>query len=129
MIYVLDASALMAVISGERGAERVLAADRGSEISIVNVSEVMTTVVERGGDPWIVTRLLEDMGLRTRSFREWHAIEVAKLRPATKPFGLGFGDRACLAQGRASGRPVLTGDHDWAKLDIGIEIELFREKR
>ena len=129
MIYVLDASALMAVISGERGAERVLAVDRRSEISIVNVSEVMTTVVERGGDPWIVTQLLNDMSLWTRSFREWHAVEAAKLRPSTKPFGLGFGDRACLAQARASGWTVLTGDHEWAKLDVGIRIEMFREKR
>ena len=118
----------MAVILGERGAEFVQAADRGSEISIVNVSEVMSTICERGGDPAKVDALIARMGLRVRAFRDWHATEVARLRPLTKAFGLGFGDRACLAQGIASERTILTGDRDWLKFDVGVEIELFRHR-
>ena len=129
MSYVFDASALMAVITAEAGTEFVQAAARGSEMSIVNVSEVMSTVCERGGDPTKVDELIARLGLRVRGFHDWHAAEVARLRPLTKPFGLGFGDRACLAQGIASEQPVLTGDRDWLRFDAGVRVELFRHRR
>lgn len=129
MIYVLDASALMAIILDERGADVVRQAGRGSEISIINVAEVMSIVAERGGDPWKVDKFIIEMGLRVRAFREGHAAEVARLRPLTKHLGLGFGDRACLAQGIASKWPILTGDHDWAKLDLGLDVRLIRDRR
>lgn len=119
----------MAVILDERGADVVRQADRGSEISIVNVAEVMSTVAERGDRPEKVELAIAEMGLRIRAFRDAHALEVARLRPLTKHLGLGFGDRACLAQGRMSEHPILTGDHDWAKLDLGLDIRLIRERR
>ena len=37
-----------------------------------------------------------------------------------------LGDRACLAQGRISGEPVLTTDRAWNNLDLGVEIRVVR---
>lgn len=125
-MFVLDASAVIAVLLGEDGAEFVINRMRGAEMSIVNVGEVLTRAVEGGADPGETLRILETYQFRTRAFREAHAIEAARLRPATKPFGLGFGDRACLVQGMFSAKPILTGDRDWIKLDLGLDIRLIR---
>lgn len=129
-MYVLDASALMAVLLAEKGADVVIPHLRGAEISIVNVCEVLTKAVEQGADVDVVQRTLDSYGFRTRAFRDAHARHSALLRPMTKAFGLGFGDRACLVQGMFSGMPILTGDQDWMKLDLdpalGIDIRLIR---
>lgn len=129
MIYVLDASALMAVILEEPGADVVLGAERDSEINILNVGEVMTSVVERGGDPMRVYALINQLRLRVRAYREYHAIEGAKIRPLTRRLGLGIGDRTCLVQGISSNRPVLTGDRKWLELDLPVEVHLIRPNR
>lgn len=39
---------------------------------------------------------------------------------------LSFGDRACLALGKALGLSVLTADRKWHDLDIGVDIRLIR---
>jgi PIN domain nuclease of toxin-antitoxin system len=46
------------------------------------------------------------------------------LSPAT--FGLSLGDRACLALARMRRLPAVTADRAWARLDLGIAIELVR---
>ncbi|PVE58862.1 hypothetical protein DC429_00070 [Arthrobacter sp. TPD3018] len=129
-MYVLDTSALLAVLLAEKGAEAVAPHLRGAEVSITNVCEVLTKAVEHGADVDVVQRTLDSYGFRTRAFRDAHARQSALLRPLTKPLGLGFGDRACLMQGIFSGMPILTGDQDWMKLDLdpalGIDVRLIR---
>jgi len=129
-MYVLDASAILAVLQGEDGADVVAPHLRDAEVSIINVGEVLAKAVEQGGDVDVVQAILRSYGFRTRAFREAHARQSALLRPVTKQLGLGFGDRACLVQGMFSERPILTADRDWLKLDLdpmlGIDIRLIR---
>ena len=125
-MFVLDASAVMAVLLNENGAENVAPHLRGGHISIINLAEVLAKAAEEGGDVDVVQRTLETYNMRVRAFRHAHALEAARLRPLTKRFGLGFGDRACLAQGIFSELPILTGDKDWAQLDVGLDIRLIR---
>ena len=129
-MYVLDASALLAVLLDEDGADVVAPHLRGAEVSIINVCEVLTKAAEQGGDIDSVQRILDSFGFRTRGFRDAHARQSARLRPLTKRFGLSFGDRACLVRGMFSGRPILTGDRDWKKIDfdpaLGIDIRMIR---
>jgi ribonuclease VapC len=40
--------------------------------------------------------------------------------------GLSFGDRACLALAKSLVAPALTADRSWARLDLGIAIEVIR---
>ena len=54
------------------------------------------------------------------------AVLVAGMVAKTAPLGLSFADRACLALGKFRGVAVLTGDQDWPKQDLGIQIELIR---
>jgi PIN domain nuclease of toxin-antitoxin system len=129
-MYVLDASAILAVLLDEQGAAKVIPHLRDAEVSIVNVAEVLAKAAEKGADVDLTQDALDQFGFRTCDFRNAHARQSALLRPMTKAFGLGFGDRACIVQGMFSGRPILTGDRDWLKLDfdpaLGIDIRLIR---
>lgn len=125
-MFVLDASALLALLLGESGAEQVAAVVRGSEISIVNLCEVVTKLAEGGADPDAVYGIAVSYGVRVQSFREAHAIEAARLRPLTKHLGLSLGDRACLAQARSAALPILTSDTRMAAVDIGLDIRMIR---
>ncbi len=125
-MVVLDSSAVLALLLEERGAERVAAAMRQSEMSIVNMSEVVTKIAEAGGDPDETFGIVVSYGVRVQAFREAHAIEVARLRPLTKHLGLSLGDRACLALGKSSGLPILTADGGMARADVGLDIRMIR---
>jgi len=125
-MVVLDSSAILALLLAENGAEMVEQAIRGAEVSIVNLCEVFTKTAEAGGDIKATGAILLSYGIKVRAFHDAHAIEAARLRPLTMHLGLSLGDRACLAQGHISVKPVLTADRQMAKADIGIDIRLIR---
>lgn len=126
MSHVLDASALLALLKQEPGAERVAAIISGSSISAVNLSEVAAKLAERGADQAAITTMLGAMGFTVIGFSHDLGIETGMLRPATRHLGLSFGDRACLATALAAGLPVMTSDRNWAALDLDVEIEVIR---
>jgi PIN domain nuclease of toxin-antitoxin system len=129
---VLDASALLAYLQGEEGAEPVARALRQRAwISAVNLSEVLAKLHERGRSPETVIADLRERGilddlLQVQAMDLDLAIEVALLRPVTRDKGISLADRACLALGRISGLPVLTADRVWAEVDVGVEVRLIR---
>lgn len=125
-MIVLDASALLAVLLDEPGADQVLPMMPGAELSAVNLGEILTKVAERGGSPEEARRQIGSFGMKISAFGEDDAAAVATLRLATRHLGLSFGDRACLALAQSSGLPVMTADTEWAKLDLGIDIRLIR---
>ena len=130
--FVLDASALLAYLGDESGADIVESAlMQGSVISAVNWAETLTKLAERGRDPDTVTRDLTTQGLLNTAIHiqpldESLACEIAKLRLPTRQFGLSLGDRACLALALQLQLPVLTTDSAWANLNIGVSIKLIR---
>ena len=125
-MVVLDASATLAELLEEAGADVVATQMVGAEVSIVNICEVQTKSAEQGGDVDEVRCVLGGYALRVRAFREIHAEAAARLRPLTRHLGLSPGDRACLAQAQISCLPVLTADRLWGELDIGLDIRLIR---
>lgn len=56
------------------------------------------------------------------------SIAAGLMRPITDPYGLGLGDRFCLALGRKLSLPVLTGDRIWQKVAslVGVTVQLIR---
>ena len=129
---ILDASALLAYLRDEPGAEVVAdAVATGAVISTVNLGEVLSRVADRGADPVRVARQMTDRGLldgalAVEPFTSADAIEIARLRPLTRDLGLSLGDRACLALGRRLDAPVLTADSAWSKLDLPLELRQIR---
>ena len=126
MTHVVDTSAVLAAMLGERGGDQVVAPGRSLHLSIVNLGEIYTKVVKRGGLIADVDAYLAGLPIRIRAFRKAHAAEVALLRPETRHRGISFGDRACLGLARVTMLPVLTADTKWAELDIGVDIRLIR---
>ena len=124
---VLDASAILAVIGGEPGAEKLtpdlLARAVGSS---VNLAEVQTRLVSRG---WTADQAWEDATSPVReivSFDEEQARIAGDLVIQTRHIGMSLGDRACFALGIALKLPVYTAEKAWKKLKVGVRIHVIR---
>ena len=124
MTVVLDASAVLALIRREPGAEKVVAAIAGSLISAVNFAEVASRLVDIGMPQEMALNQLSGFGLHVVPFDLPFATAVMTLRPLTRHAGLSLGDRACLALAIRERATVLTADRAWAALELGCEIEL-----
>ncbi len=124
LTFVIDASALLAVLLEERGAEVVIPVLRGSAISAINFSESMVRAIDKGHPSRIVAELVDSFDLEIVAFDRSHANIAADLRTHTRSIGASFGDRACLALALQRQVPVLTADTDWSKLDPGLGIDI-----
>ena len=130
---VLDASALLALMREEPGAERVdEAIERGAAISAVNWAEVLSKLSETGRDPeTAAARALPASnsgagGLTLVAFDDEQARAAARLRNRTRSLGLSLADRAALALAQLRGLPVLTTDRAWRSLRLSVRIEVIR---
>ncbi|WP_254568135.1 type II toxin-antitoxin system VapC family toxin [Oscillatoria sp. HE19RPO] len=123
-IAVLDASALLAYLQGEPGADDVAdALLQKATISAINWAETLSKLAERGQDPDTVTTQLREGGLLDQALIIYPADEelardIAKLRVSTRSFGLSLGDRACLALALKLHLPALTSDIAPGKVSV-----------
>jgi PIN domain nuclease of toxin-antitoxin system len=126
MSAVLDASAILAVLFEEPGAEIIRGVIAGSLVSAVNYSETVSKAIdrERGFDDTIA--LLAHMGFVLVPHDLSLARRAGQLRLSTKRFGLSIGDRACLALAERERLPVYTTDRSWANLDLSIQVQVIR---
>jgi ribonuclease VapC len=124
---VLDASALLAVLLQERGAEVVEQRVAGAAISTVNYSEVLKKAVEKGGTLEGAASVVRGLQMEIVPFEEWHAIETARLYPSTKENGLSMADRASLCLALDLDARLYTADKRLAGVDVPIDFMLIRE--
>ncbi len=124
----LDASALLALIQRESGADAVRDALRDdAAISAVNLAEVAARLHQQGWATEDVAAAVRSLSVGILPFDSETALRSGALRSATAPFGLGLGDRACLATAARQGIPALTADRAWLELRLpGIEIRRVR---
>lgn len=124
---VLDSSALIALIKGETGADRVEPLLGGVVMSTLNISESAGILIDLGMsleeardsiDPFVDVIVPLDIQ---------QSYDIAFLKRLTSNKGLSIGDRACIALGIQMKLPIYTADKVWAKLDIeGANIILIR---
>jgi len=116
---VLDASAVLAVLNGERGQMKVIPLLSESAISSVNLSEVAAKLLEAGMDEETAQIAVSVLGIGAIvDFTADLAWEAARLRPLTKQNGLSLGDRTCLALAIKHNVPAVTADKEWSKLKL-----------
>jgi PIN domain nuclease of toxin-antitoxin system len=124
---VLDASALLAILNQEPGAEKLtpelLSA---AATSTVNLAEVHGKLVSRGLNPDDAWEASISPIREAVAFTPEHARQTGDLIPQTRALGLSLGDRACLALGLALRAPVYTADKSWKKLKVSIRIHVIR---
>jgi ribonuclease VapC len=127
--FVLDASALLALLNDEPGVDKLPSESeimRSAVISTVNLAETHSKLVGRGipePDAW--EAVLAPIG-EVHDFTPEHARRAGSLIAQTRSLGLSLGDRACLALGLELGLPVYTADRTWSSLDLGIPVHVIR---
>jgi len=124
--FVLDASALIALINSEKGCDQVEQYINKSCISSVNISEVAGILHDILIPETEIETILGKLITNIIPFDEQHAYETAKLKSKTKKYGLSFGDRACLSLGIIKKLPVITADKIWNSLEIGVKVIMIR---
>jgi len=125
---VLDASALLALIYREAGCEQVKAqVAKSAATSTANLSEVAAKLHDKGWQKFETENVLRSFNLDQISVNYEIAMLAAALRLTTREYGLGLGDRLCLATGSFLRLPVLTADRIWSEIDSpDIDIKLIR---
>lgn len=124
--YVLDASALLALINTESGNETVAQYLPEACMSTVNLAEVAAILNQINMPPHEILLLLNGLIANVVPFDATQAYQTAQLRALTKQQGLSLGDRACLALGKLYHIPVITADKVWEKLDLGVPVIVIR---
>lgn len=124
----LDSSALLAAILLESGSGQVAEIMRVNDcaLSTVNLSEVVTKLLERGLPRMAAFQAVAAAKLSIHPFDEADAFEAAALRELTRSAGLSLGDRACIALASRLGTPVVTADKAWASIALPVEVILIR---
>jgi PIN domain nuclease of toxin-antitoxin system len=123
---VVDSSVVLALLFGEKGADSITAKIGDAMISSVNLTEVVSRLLDEGRPEADTLASIGSLALYIVDFTEDLAIEAGLLRAATKRFGFSLGDRACLATARREGLPALTCDRRWSDVELGIEIRQAR---
>jgi PIN domain nuclease of toxin-antitoxin system len=130
MMYVMDASALLALMQGERGGDVVndLIVEHECVASSVNIVEVGTRLVDKGLAPAHLARTLKELDVQTIDFDLEQALLSASLRMTTRQAGLSLGDRACLALAQLMNGTAVTSDSAWQDVAdaAGVKVLMIR---
>ena len=122
--YVMDASAILALLNNEPGADIVQAVLNNETciMSAVNWSEVAKKLSNKGLAIEPVAQTLKGLGLEFRDFDYNWAVATARLQAPA----LSLGDRACLALAQSLEAVALSSDRIWKTYNLGISIQLIR---
>ena len=123
---VLDASALLAWLVRERGADVVGEVLPRAVILAVNLSEVLYRGLSLGRNVATLPARLGHLGLRVEPFTAEDALIATDIFARDRRRVLSLADRCCLATATRLGLPVVTDDRAWSTLDLGVRVMTFR---
>ena len=126
LVYVLDASAVLAAFFDEPGADVVAERMGGALLCSVDYSEVVAKLVDRGSPAEQIVEIMEQLHVEVVPADRELAMRAGLLRAETRGKGLSLGDRYCLALAASRNAVAVTADQAWADLDIGLSIEMVR---
>jgi len=124
--YVLDASALLALLNAEPGAARVKEILSESVIGAVNVCETVGKLVSSGMSIEAARTSVSLVVPEVIPFDTELAYRAGALVAETRKLGLSLGDRACLALALARQDTAVTAEKLWPKLKLDVPVEVIR---
>ena len=124
--FVLDASAMIALIAQEGGADQVEAVLSDACASVINLGEVAQWLLCEGGTPEQARAVIDALEIEAVPVDWPQTLAAATLREQARAKGLSQADCLCLALAAERSATVLTADRAWAALDIQTEIKLIR---
>ncbi len=116
---VLDASAVLVLLNGEKGAAEAAAEIEAGPciMSSVNYAEVLSKMVERGAPESDLAAVRSVLRFGIVDATVAQAEVASRLRTTTRALGLSLGDRFCLALAQeVEGAIVVTADRVWKSL-------------
>ena len=120
---VLDASALLALLCREPiKAEVVSLFLEDALIPSVSLCEVLTNAVDRGVPLGEAREAISRFSFTIIPADDELARLAAGLRSITRPLGLSFGARFCLALAVSRKAKGVTTDRQWENLELGIIV-------
>ena len=125
-LVVLDASAVLALLRDERGAERVAELLPTAAIGAVNLAEVLIVLERYGVAAAEARRAVNALALDVLPADAATAHAAAGIAAANPRRGLSLGDCFCLATAHLTGRLAVTADRTWAALKNGAKVVVVR---
>lgn len=123
---VLDASAVLAMLQDEVGAEAVEAVVPDAVLATINLGEVLQKLVDSGVPEHEAFDAVAGLGIGFIDVDVDLVRGSARLREDTRKAGLSLGDRVCLALGERLDLPLLTTDRAWGGLGLPLKINVIR---
>ncbi|HEX2137023.1 MAG TPA: PIN domain-containing protein [Microvirga sp.] len=124
--FVVDPSAILALLNEEAGADRVASCLRAAVVSTVSVVEVVTKLVDGRYPLDVAVKAVDALDMDEIAFDSPQARAAAQLATTAQGRALSPRDRACLALAHVTGRVAVTTGRAWARPETSARIELAR---
>ena len=125
--YVLDSTAVIAVLYAEPGHQYINEVLHKSALSAVNLAEIVNKLAQRGPTSEALRESLVRLKLQVEDWSEDMAYRSAEFSSFSKSHGLSLGDRACLTLAKQLRATAVTSDRTWRRLpSLGVTIMIFR---
>lgn len=126
--FVLDASALLAMLNEEPGGAKVADSIASARIGVINYAEVVSHFVRLGMPERDIDAMLDPLPMEIVPADKGLGKIAGRLRGVTAQAGLSLGDRFCLALALRDGLPAWTADKAWKTVDkdVGVDIVTIR---
>ncbi len=127
-VVVLDASALLALLKRETGADVVAASLDQAVIGSVNLGEAAQIQYLHGWQRQDFEVAIALTEIAVVPVSQQVALDAADFRELARKNGISQADCLCLALAKGEGAVVLTADRDWLKIAdaIGVLVRLIR---
>lgn len=122
--YVLDTSALIALLQNEPGSEVIKDKINKSIISSVSLCELITFLSRNQIEENDIDEIIENMVPEVIDFCSTVSTIGGKLIKITQDYALSLGGRACIATGLHYGLEIYTADKIWDKLNGKIKASI-----